>query len=85
MSLRVGIVWLLLITLCISAMSDSLVDTIDGFASRLHISEVFTSTVIVSFFSNVTEQVSAVLFAYRNKMDTKAASGFLSQETGGAS
>ena len=69
MSLRVGIVWLLLITLCISAMSDILVDTIDGFASRLHISEVFTSTVIVPFFSNVAEQVSAVLFAYRNKMD----------------
>lgn len=69
MSLRVGIVWLLLITLCISAMSDILVDTIDGFASRLHISEVFSSTVIVPFFSNVAEQVSAVLFAYRNKMD----------------
>lgn len=69
MSLRTGVVWLLLITLCTSAMSDILVDTIDGFAFRLNISEVFTSTVIVPFFSNVAEQVSAVLFAYRNKMD----------------
>jgi Ca2+:H+ antiporter len=50
-------------------MSDILVDTIDGFASRLNISEVFTSMVIVPFFSNVAEQVSAVLFAYRNEMD----------------
>ena len=50
-------------------MSDILVDTIDGFAFRLHISEVFTSMVIVPFFSNVAEQVSAVLFAYRNEMD----------------
>lgn len=69
MSLRTGIVWLFIITLCISAMSDILVDTIDGFALRFEISEVFTSMVIVPFFSNVAEQVSAVLFAYRNKMD----------------
>lgn len=69
MSLRTGIVWLFIITLCISAMSDILVDTIDGFAYRLKVSEVFTSMVIVPFFSNIAEQVSAVLFAYRNKMD----------------
>ena len=69
MSLRAGIAWLFIITLCISAMSDILVDTIDGFASRMHLSEVFTSMVVVPFFSNVAEQVSAVLFAYRNEMD----------------
>jgi len=69
MSLRVGIIWLFIITLCISAMSDILVDTIDGFAYRCHLSEVFTSMVIVPFFSNVAEQVSAVIFAYRNEMD----------------
>lgn len=50
-------------------MSDILVDTIDGFAYRCHLSEVFTSMVIVPFFSNVAEQVSAILFAYRNEMD----------------
>jgi len=69
MSFLVGIAWLVIITLCISAMSDILVDTIDGFADRCHLSEVFTTMVIVPFFSNVAEQVSAVLFAYRNKMD----------------
>jgi Ca2+:H+ antiporter len=69
MSFRAGIVWLFVITLCISAMSDILVDTIDGFAMRMKISEVFTSMVILPFFSNVAEQVSAVLFAYRNEMD----------------
>jgi Ca2+/H+ antiporter len=68
-SLRAGILWLFLITMCISAMSDVLVDTIDGFAGRMHLSEVFTSMVIVPFFSNVAEQVSAFLFAYRNEMD----------------
>jgi Ca2+:H+ antiporter len=69
MSLRAGIVWLFALTICISALSDILVDTIDGFAQRMHISEVFTSMVILPFFSNVAEQVSAVLFAYRNEMD----------------
>ena len=69
MSFRVGLVWLFIITLCISAMSGILVDTIDGFAVRCHLSEIFTSMVIVPFFSNVAEQVSAILFAYKNKMD----------------
>lgn len=69
MSFRVGILWLFIITLGISAMSDILVNTIDGFAIRMHFSEVFTSMIIVPFFSNVAEQVSAILFAYRNEMD----------------
>jgi Ca2+/H+ antiporter len=68
-SMRVGCVWLFVITLCISAMSDVLVDTIDGFARRMDLSEVFTSMVIIPFFSNVAEQVSAFIFAYRNEMD----------------
>jgi len=69
MSFRVGILWLFIITFAVSAMSEILVDTIDGFAKRFNISEVFTSMVIVPFFSNVAEQVSAILFAYRNEMD----------------
>ena len=68
-SMRVGVVWLFIITVCISAMSDILVDTIDGFAQRMNLSQVFTSMVIIPFFSNVAEQVSSVLFAYRNEMD----------------
>lgn len=48
---------------------DTVIDTIDWFAQRLHISEVFTSMVITPFFLNVVEQVSAVLFAYWNEMD----------------
>ena len=50
-------------------MSDILVDTIDGFAYRMHISEVFTSLVILPYFSNIAEQVSLLIFAYRNEMD----------------
>ena len=68
-SMRVGVAWLFIITLCVSALSDILVDTISGFAERLHLSEVFTSMVIIPFFSNVAEQVSAFIFAYRDEMD----------------
>ena len=50
-------------------MSDILVDTIDGFAHRMKLSQVFTSMIIIPFFSNVAEQVSAFIFAYRNEMD----------------
>mmetsp|Transcript_11315 Transcript_11315/g.17282 ORF Transcript_11315/g.17282 Transcript_11315/m.17282 type:complete len:424 (+) Transcript_11315:427-1698(+) len=69
MSFRAGIVWLFIITACISAISDILVDTIDGFAYKCRISEVFTSLVILPYFSNIAEQVSAVIFAYKNEMD----------------
>ena len=69
MSFRAGILWLFVITACISAMSDILVDTIDGFAYKCRISEVFTSLVILPYFSNIAEQVSAVIFAYKNEMD----------------
>ena len=69
MTFRTGIVWLFIITLCISSLSDILVESIDGFATKMHISEVFTSVVVLPFFSNIAEQVSAVIFAYRNEMD----------------
>mmetsp|Transcript_37659 Transcript_37659/g.76637 ORF Transcript_37659/g.76637 Transcript_37659/m.76637 type:complete len:676 (+) Transcript_37659:82-2109(+) len=69
MTFRAGIVWLFVITLCISSLSDILVESIDGFAEKMHISEVFTSVIILPFFSNIAEQVSAVIFAYRNEMD----------------
>jgi Ca2+:H+ antiporter len=51
-----GLLWLFIITLSISAMSDILVDTIDGFAYNYGISEVFTSLVILPYFSNIAEQ-----------------------------
>jgi Ca2+:H+ antiporter len=54
-----GLVWLFIITLSISAMSDILVDTIDGFAYKFGISEVFTSLVILPYFSNIAEQGQA--------------------------
>lgn len=64
-----GLSWLAIVTLTISMLSGIIVDTIDGFAARSRMSEVFTSVIIIPYFSNIAEQVSAVIFAYRNKMD----------------
>ena len=58
---RMGLVWLSIITMSISAMSDILVDTIDGFAYKYGISEVFTSLVILPYFSNIAEQGTCLL------------------------
>mmetsp|Transcript_18102 Transcript_18102/g.25771 ORF Transcript_18102/g.25771 Transcript_18102/m.25771 type:complete len:603 (-) Transcript_18102:201-2009(-) len=69
MTFRVGILWLFIITICISAMSDIIVDTINAFAIKVHFSEVFISLIVVPFFSNIAEQTSSILFAYRNEMD----------------
>lgn len=69
MSMRMGLFWLGIITATISVLSDIIVETIDGFAARSKMSEVFTSVIIIPYFSNIAEQVSAVIFAYRNKMD----------------
>ena len=69
LSFRAGLLWLFIITLCISSMSDILVDTLEGFAQRANLSQVFTSLVVVPYFSNIAEQASAILFAYRNEMD----------------
>ena len=69
MTMKMGILWLAVITGCVSLMSDIIVDTIDGFAERSSMAEVFTSVVIIPYFSNIAEQVSAVIFAHKNKMD----------------
>jgi len=69
MSMRMGLFWLFVVTTAISLISCIIVETIDGFAERSTMSEVFTSVIIVPYFSNIAEQVSAVIFAYRNKME----------------
>jgi len=69
MSMRMGLVWLGFVTAAISILSDIIVETIDGFAAHSRMSEVFTSVIIIPYFSNIAEQVSAVIFAYKNKMD----------------
>jgi Ca2+:H+ antiporter len=53
MSMRMGLLWLGIITAIISVLSDIIVETIDGFAARSKMSEVFTSVIIIPYFSNI--------------------------------
>lgn len=55
MSMRMGLFWLGIITALISVLSDIIVETIDGFAARSKMSEVFTSVIIIPYFSNIGE------------------------------
>jgi len=68
-TLRVGVIWLLLITACVSIISDILVDTMGEFALAYRINAVFIASTVMPILSNIGEIVSAIIFAYRNKMN----------------
>ncbi len=52
-------------------MSDILVDTIDDFAYRMRISEVFTSLVILPFFSNIGKSsLFFLMYSFRDTVHT---------------
>jgi len=65
-----GIVWLGLVAVLISYMSDLLVDNIEaGAAEQLHMPPGFLYTIIVPIVGNAAEHTSALIFSYRNKPD----------------
>jgi len=69
MSMRMGIGWLWVTTFVISLLSNVVVETIDGFAKKSSMSQIFTSVIIIPYFNNFAEQMSAVIFASKNQMD----------------
>jgi len=64
-----GIAWLTVITVGISILSDTLVDSIEGAASSWGCSISFISTILLPIVGNAAEHAGAVVFAYKNKMD----------------
>lgn len=64
-----GIVWLTIITIGISVLSDLLVDSIEGAASSWGCSVSFISTILLPIVGNAAEHAGAVVFAVKNKMD----------------
>lgn len=64
-----SLLWLALITILISFLSDSLVGAIVGTAKTLKISSVFLSVIVIPIIGNAAEHAGAVLFAMRNKLD----------------
>lgn len=64
-----GIIWLSLVTLIISLLSEWLVDTIETSSEKWGVSMSFLSTIVLPIVGNAAEHASAIIFAYRNKLD----------------
>ena len=64
-----GIVWLTIVTLLISLLSEWLVETIESSSVKWGVSMSFLSTIVLPIVGNAAEHASAIIFAYRNKLD----------------
>lgn len=60
---------LLLATLGVALMSESLVGAVEGAAETFHMNEVFVGVVLVAIIGNAAEHSSAVILAGKNRMD----------------
>jgi Ca2+:H+ antiporter len=67
-SLRVALAVLGLATVVTAFVTDSLVGSLQTFASRAHLSAFFVAVVIVAIVGNATEHGSAILLARRGKI-----------------
>lgn len=69
MGLIWALVWLGIITVLIAYLSEMVVDTINDAHESLHIPMPFLSTIMLPIVGNAAEHASAILFAYKNKME----------------
>ncbi|QQE77046.1 calcium/proton exchanger [Alicyclobacillus sp. SO9] len=60
---------LLVTTLLVGIESEWLVQSIEVAGSHLHWSELFTGVVVIALIGNAAEHMSAVLMAWKNRMD----------------
>ncbi|KAK9152354.1 hypothetical protein Syun_010663 [Stephania yunnanensis] len=64
-----SIVWLAILALWISLLSEYLVDALEGAASEWNIPIGFISVIVLPIVGNAAEHASAVMFAMKNKLD----------------
>lgn len=69
LGLKGWIVWLGILTILISFLSDALVDAIHGASEMWNIPVAFISVVILPIVGNAAEHASAIMFALRDKLD----------------
>jgi Ca2+:H+ antiporter len=67
--LRKSILLLLFAGIIIGCMSELLVSSIEVTIRTLHLSETFIGIIVVAVIGNAAEHITAVFFAYKNKMD----------------
>lgn len=63
-----GIV-LVVITILVAICADYLVGSIDDIVEKAHISKTFIGLILIPIVGNAAEHVTAVIVAYKNKMD----------------
>lgn len=61
--------WLLGITIIVAVCAEFLVDSIDEIVRTTHVSKTFIGLVLLPIVGNAAEHVTAVVVAYKNKMD----------------
>lgn len=64
-----AIIWAAIISAVIALLSEFIVSTIEGAAESAGIPLMFISTILLPIVGNAAEHASAIIFAYRNKMD----------------
>lgn len=60
---------LVIVTLMVAACAEYLVDSIDAIVETAHISKTFIGLVLLPIVGNAAEHVTAVIVAYKDKMD----------------
>eukprot|EP00803_Ostreobium_quekettii_P008735 evm.model.scf_774EXC.2 EVM.evm.TU.scf_774EXC.2 scf_774EXC:30261-42288(-) len=64
-----ALVWLSIVTVLIALISEFVVSSIEGAADGLKIPLPFLSTIVLPIVGNAAEHASAILFAYKNRME----------------
>ena len=69
MGLMTAVTWLAIVAALIAALSETLVGSIQGAALASGLSEMFVSAILLPIAGNAAEHASAVIFAYKNRLD----------------
>lgn len=64
-----SIIWLSMLTVAISVLSEYLVNTIEGASIALNIPIAFISVILLPIVGNAAEHASAIIFAVKDKLD----------------
>ncbi|KAF2841798.1 hypothetical protein M501DRAFT_997972 [Patellaria atrata CBS 101060] len=60
---------LVLITIAVAICAEFLVDSIDAIVESAHVSKTFIGLILLPIVGNAAEHVTAIIVAYKNKMD----------------
>ena len=68
-SLKKGIIIMAAAAVAVAVMSEILVSTVEGAAEQFGLGEAFIGIILIPILGNVAEHASAVLMAYKGKLD----------------